>query len=133
MRFTDLPFPSVIRMPWSGDIVQDIRPEFFSPSYSGDAEVEAEVIKGVAGYGRQLGWVSEALMVLIDRADDFEGDDADKIAALRKMVKDIDGVKRRKKKTVEGKALSALETLRIVDKDAYWKLIDRAAKENAAR
>lgn len=135
MSSYSLPFPSVLRMPWSGDIVQDIRPEFFSPSYNGVQEIEQDVISEVAGYGRQLGWVSEALAVLIKKAEPFDDpEDAKKIEALKKMVEDVHDLKTRKKADAEGRAASALECLRIIDEEKYRTLLkDKAAKENAAR
>ncbi|NVO24462.1 hypothetical protein [Donghicola mangrovi] len=127
----DLPhiqFDSLFKMPWSGNIVQDIRPEFFSPSYSGKPEIEAKVITDVAGYGQQLGWISNALLELIDRAGLFEGEENDKIEKLRKLVTDVDEVKRHHKSDLTARAHSALDTLRIVDPDSYADLIARRTK-----
>ncbi|MEY8881774.1 hypothetical protein [Donghicola sp. XS_ASV15] len=132
MKFPTFPFSGGFRMPWSGDIIQEIRPAFFSPSYSGHQEIESEVISQVAGYGRQLGWLSDALLVLADKAGPFEGEDPKAIAQVREMVAKVEAIKMRSKSDAEAKAAQALETLRILDKSAYAALLERAAKENAA-
>lgn len=132
MNFPQMHFDSLFKMPWSGNIVQDIRPEFFSSSYSGVPEIEARVITDVAGYGRQLGWISNALMVLVERAGPFSEEDEEKIAKLRTLVADVAEIKESHRTQVHARAASALETLRIVDPEGYAEMIDKRAKENAA-
>ncbi len=132
MTFSSFPFSGGFRMPWSGDIIQEIRPEFFSPSYSGKQEIEGEVISKVAGYGRQLGWLSDALLVLADKVGPFEGDDAKTIEEVREMVAKVEAIKTRSKCDAEAKAARALDLLKVLDKEAYAALLEKAAKENAA-
>ncbi|NVO28691.1 hypothetical protein HJ526_14770 [Donghicola sp. C2-DW-16] len=127
----DLPhiqFDSLFKMPWSGNIVQDIRPEFFSSSYSGVPDIEAKVITDVAGYGRQLGWISNALMVLVEQAGPFSEKDEEKIAKLRELVADVADIKESHRTQVRARAASALDTLRIVDPESYADLIARRTK-----
>jgi hypothetical protein len=67
------------KMPLSGDVVQSINPftAFFSPigsqlgvvninlGQSSDPDVEQEVLSDVGTYGKQIGRISDALMVLL--------------------------------------------------------------------
>lgn len=66
------------KLPLSGDVVQSVNPWFFSPigaqfgiinvtvGQSSDPAVEAEVLSDVAGYGKQLGRIEDALVVLLN-------------------------------------------------------------------
>lgn len=70
---------SIFRLPLSGDVTQSINPwNFFSRvmdnqfgfininlGLSTDPEVEEEVLQKVGSYGRQLGYIGDALKVLI--------------------------------------------------------------------
>jgi hypothetical protein len=61
-----------IRAPLSGDVTQDIAPSIggqlgllnINATRSGDPELEQRIITQVASYGRQLGWLVEAVDVL---------------------------------------------------------------------
>ncbi len=68
------------KLPLSGDVVQSINPctSFFSPSggqyglvninlgQSSEPKVEADVLSDVASYGKQLGQIGDALIVLLN-------------------------------------------------------------------
>ena len=68
------------KLPLSGDVVQSINPwtSFFSPSggqyglvninlgQSSEPQVEADVLSDVASYGKQLGQIGDALIVLLN-------------------------------------------------------------------
>jgi len=70
---------ATFKMPLSGDVVQSINPftAFFSPigsqlgvininlGQSSDPEVEQEVLSDVGTYGKQIGRISDALIVLL--------------------------------------------------------------------
>ena len=98
----------VFKLPLSGDVVQSINPwtSFFSPSggqyglvninlgQSSEPKVEADVLSDVASYGKQLGQIGDALLVLIERMPkemDLDGEPA--IAALKKMLHQICDIK----------------------------------------
>jgi hypothetical protein len=61
-----------IRAPLSGDVTQDVAPSFggqlgllnIDATSSGDPGLEQRIITQVASYGRQLGWLVEAVDVL---------------------------------------------------------------------
>src|SRR3982074_3569813 len=71
----------VFKLPLSGDVVQNISPftAFMSPigsqfglinstvGQSSAPEVESEVLSDVGTYGKQLGQIGDALLVLIER------------------------------------------------------------------
>jgi hypothetical protein len=64
-----------IRAPLSGDVSQDIAPSIsgqlglfnIDATRSGDPALEQRIITEVASYGRQLGWLLEAVDVLAQR------------------------------------------------------------------
>ena len=58
----------VFRFRLSGDVDQRITAPWFSPSltlkYAGDPKIEDQVVTEVAGYGKQLGWLTEIAIAL---------------------------------------------------------------------
>jgi hypothetical protein len=67
-----------VRMPLSGDVAQTINPwtwwirafgQFgfinINETNTGDAATEQRIVQEVASYGRQLGWISEALAIVL--------------------------------------------------------------------
>lgn len=83
--------------PGSGDLqnYQDIRDQWglinISTTSSGDPALERDINWRVASYGRQLGWITDALGVLIDnkqvRSED-EKKAIEQFNELRDMIKD---------------------------------------------
>src|SRR5262249_37415060 len=73
----------VFKLPLSGDVVQSIYPSFFSPTgnqfglvnitvgQSSSPEVERDVLSDVGSYGKQIGQIADALLVVIEH---LEGD-----------------------------------------------------------
>ena len=64
-----------VRAPLSGDVTENITPSIggqlglfnINATRSGDPAVEQRIITEVASYGRQLGWLVEAVDVLVQR------------------------------------------------------------------
>ena len=100
----------VFRLPLSGNVTQSILPWnwIFNPTggqfglvnislgQSSNPAVEEEVLSDVASYGKQLGRVEDALLLLIDRVEQSGGlSDAEKQAfgALKDMAGQIAAVK----------------------------------------
>jgi hypothetical protein len=98
----------VFKLPLSGDVVQNISPftAFMSPigsqfglinitlGQSSAPEVESEVLSDVGTYGKQLGQIGDALLVLIERMPkemQLDGDPA--VVALKKMLHRICDIK----------------------------------------
>jgi hypothetical protein len=96
------------KLPLSGDVVQSINPftafmtggQFglinINLGQSSEPDVEAEVLSDVATYGKQLGRIGDALIVLLahfhPRAP-LSDDESKAIAALKEMLTKIADVK----------------------------------------
>jgi len=117
-------FPS---FPWfdshflSGDVFQRIAPSFFSPSiavtYAGNRAVEGEVVTDVASFGTQLGILSDAILDLAGERD------SKAMARLRRLVTQVEEVKRRRRASAEEGARDALDALAGCDPRALERLI----------
>ncbi len=109
-----------VKEPLSGDVMQlfRINPLFkvmtdatqqmgFINVYnvqSGDPETELKVVEEVAGYGRQLGWILEALSLIIEKlhaakAIDFNTLSPKELAALSQITTLLERVNEVKKQT----------------------------------
>ena len=86
-----------VRLPFSGDVAQDIEPRldaFFrgiKPA-SGDARIEAQAFD-VASYGDQLGTITELLLELAERLPAEEQAKSKPLEDLRKIHKAIESIK----------------------------------------
>jgi hypothetical protein len=100
----------VFRLPLSGNVTQTINPWnwIFSPSggqfglvnielgQSSDPAVEEDVLSDVASYGKQLGRIEDALLLLVARAELVGGlsdDEKKAFAALKEVTDGIAKVK----------------------------------------
>lgn len=100
------------RLPLSGDVTQTINPWtwVFNPQAaqiglinidlgpSSNPAVEAEVLRDVASYGKQIGRLQEVVAVLIDRLEKSEaltGQDKDVMEDFRALLREIEEVKER--------------------------------------
>jgi hypothetical protein len=97
------------KLPLSGDVSQTINPfsGWFSPSggqyglvninlgVSSEPKVEADVLSDVATYGKQLGRIGDALIVLIDHLprEALTPSEAEAIHELKVMLKEIQKIK----------------------------------------
>ncbi|PNE12423.1 MAG: hypothetical protein CR217_03380 [Beijerinckiaceae bacterium] len=102
----------MFKLPLSGDITQSINPwtAIFNPTggqyglvnitlgQSSAPEVEADVLSDVAGYGKQLGRIGDAVLVLINHLPEntaLSQEDIVAIYDLKEMLADITKVKKR--------------------------------------
>ncbi|HWE74146.1 MAG TPA: hypothetical protein VG328_13355 [Stellaceae bacterium] len=100
----------VFRLPLSGNVTQSINPWnwVFNPTggqfglvnialgQSSNPAVEEEVLTDVASYGKQLGRIEDALLLLIARAEktgELSDEEKQAFAALRHMTGQIAAVK----------------------------------------
>jgi hypothetical protein len=100
----------VFRLPLSGNVTQSINPWnwVFNPSggqfglvnislgQSSNPAVEEEVLSDVASYGKQLGRIEDALLLLIGRAEragELSEDEKQAFGALKELVGQIATVK----------------------------------------
>ena len=90
---TWLNFNPEVHWPFSGSVVQDIRPSLLAKA--GSDETEARVLREVASYGKQIGVISDLVLALVatvqPRKLGKEGDHA--LEQLCQMVGDIQRIK----------------------------------------
>ncbi|WP_238365816.1 hypothetical protein [Mesobacterium pallidum] len=113
------PFSTLFEAPWSGDVIQHIEPRINSDDISGVPEIERRVVTEVASYGRQLGWLTEAVLALAAGA----GVDDPRIAKVAQLKTDVEAAKAAEAAALLADAEKALERLRRVDSGAFAKLM----------
>ena len=96
---------AIFKLPLSGDVNQWINPitSWFSGNQisinlgeSGSPETEAEILRRVGTYGRQLGQVTDALVVLLDHLPEnlnLSGRESAALDTLKDMANDIARIK----------------------------------------
>lgn len=100
----------VFKLPLSGDVVQSIYPSFFNPTggqfglinitvgQSSAPDVEKDVLSDVAGYGKQIGQIADALLAVVEhleaRPDPALADDQ-AVIAFKALMHEIAKVKER--------------------------------------
>jgi hypothetical protein len=103
---------ALFKLPLSGDVVQWINPVtwFISGNnisanvYLGESsspEVEAEILDRVGTYGKQLGQITDAMIVLLKHLPDRESltrKESDVIKAFEKMANEIANIKEKHKR-----------------------------------
>jgi hypothetical protein len=107
---------ATFRMPLSGDVVQSISPwtAFFSPigsqlgvininlGQSSAPEVEQEVLSDVGTYGKQIGRIGDALIVLLAHFHPerpLTSEETAAVDALEEMLNKVADVKQKHKRT----------------------------------
>ena len=103
-----------IEWPLSGDVTQDIAPRFLS-QMKGVPEVELRIVTEVAGYGKQLGKLTEAVLAIADA----EGVTHQAVEDLRTLGTKIEAEKPRAKDAVRARAEKALDDLKRLDEGAW--------------
>lgn len=93
-----------LRAPLSGNVTQDITPSIggqlgfvnINATRSGDPELEQQIITEVASYGRQLGWLVDAVDVLVRHQARVDLSEADICALdqLHELAKQVAAVKK---------------------------------------
>ena len=100
------------KLPLSGDVTQAISPwtAFMSPigsqigwfnvtiGQSSEPAIEGDVLSDVASYGKQLGRIGDALIVLLAHIHPSDEKEKKAIAALNDMLEQIAKVKERHKR-----------------------------------
>lgn len=114
------------RLPWSGDVVQDIDPQtswFFgniAPT-AGSGRLERHIALDVASYGKQLSVVMDALHELIEQGQ-VSDETREKFSARRNQ---IEQAKQAWATNVETDAEAAMKRLQQTDRAAYERLLRR--------
>ena len=93
-----------LRAPLSGDVTQDIAPSIggqlgllnINATRSGDPELEQRILTEVASYGRQLGWLVDAVEVLARHQprDGLSEADIRALKQLHELAKQVAAVKK---------------------------------------
>jgi hypothetical protein len=94
-----------------GNLNQPILPGWFSNvsvNYAGNADIEKEVVEKVASYGKQLGIITDSLLVL---AGDPKPDGEDPIGRLRKIAAEVRKLKEEHKRSLSEEARDAMAKL----------------------
>jgi hypothetical protein len=134
-----------IRMPWSGDVAQTINPWTWwlratfgqigfinvNETDSGDPALEQRIVGEVASYGRQLGWISEALEIVLRHAKyaDLSAEEQDSLTQFKRMLVHIDAIKAGAQRD-DGRAeidrlVRAIETLKRTDRVRFDAVAER--------
>lgn len=116
----------VLRLPFSGNVTQDIAPEtdWFVGNVNrsvGDPDVERKVVREVASYGKQLSRLTDAVLALA-HAQGVEDDAV--IQQLGEMAEAIKTAKRQVGEDRRARARRALDELALNDRDALRTLLD---------
>lgn len=115
-----------LRAPLSGDVNQAIDTSLLhavgdqlgfiniNATRAGDAQLEQRITEEVASYGRQLGWIVDALDVLIrtDRPADLGPDDASALDQLTALRADVERAKEQVARDRIDRLLADIRTLR---------------------
>lgn len=114
---------AILKAPFSGDVQvnQEIQPRFWSSDLKGIPEIEDRIQTEVASFGKQLGKIIEALLVLSHET-------GIKLNEIEKINAEVAEVKKNSKEAIRAEAVDALERLRKVDEGAWRQVIggDRA-------
>jgi hypothetical protein len=103
---------ALFKLPLSGNVVQWINPitwfmsgnQLTTNVYLGESsspETEAEILDRVGTYGRQLGQITDAIIVLLrhlPHRENFTPDESKAIEALEKMANDVANIKEKHKR-----------------------------------
>lgn len=124
-----------IRMPWSGNVAQDIDPTtdwFFNSIQpgAGIGYIEAEAFE-VASYGRQLGLISEVLLHLAKSEAVDREKAGESLRRLERIYGEIEAVKKLARHRMRDDLIAQLEDLRETDKVTFVEVLQRFAAVTA--
>lgn len=102
--------------PFSGDVTQEITPRLFSPEIKGSLDIENRVQTEVASYGKQLGKILEALVVLSEKTDT-------PLPEINALIDGVEEVKSNAKDVLREEAVAALARLKRADPEAHAALL----------
>jgi hypothetical protein len=126
---TAWPFAQLVPSTLSQSILPGWGSSNVTINYQGSPDIETEVVRDVASFGRQIGWLTELVLAQRDG-------DAEKAAAadarLRDAVEKIEAIKDRRAASARTAAAEALERFRSEHPDRYARFVlDRAAEVKA--
>lgn len=140
------------KLPLSGDVSQTINPWTLWLRYltqqsgfininnfdSGDPEIEKKIIEEVASYGRQLGWITEILELIIRRLKlkdlkDLTVEDRSTLNQFFDLLKRIEDIKhdlKPPKVSLENidQVIEEIDSWKEKDEKTYRKIVSRLQK-----
>ena len=122
---TSFPF-TWFRSPLSGDVIQNISPEFTSVDIAGNARIERRIVQEVASYGDQLGTMLDVLMLLSKSLEQSSPE----VKALEDLVKKVNRIKSQEKTSAADRARDALKTLKSTDPSAFRDVLRELGSQN---
>jgi len=137
-------------LPLSGDVSQVINPWTLWLKYlnqqagfininnvvSSDPEMEKKIIEEVAGYGQQLGWITEAFDLLVQKLtsthvlrdlNDKELNSFRGLSQLRERIEELKYRSRHPKPTVQevSQMIDDIRTLKEKDRGSYDEIVSK--------
>jgi hypothetical protein len=113
----------MFRLPLSGAVNQRITAPWFSPSltvnYAGDPAIEDRVVTEVASYGKQLGWLNDIVLALVNKKPVPE----DTLDSLTEAVRKIEAIKKQVQPSPLDAAQIALDRLQSENPEEYETLL----------
>jgi hypothetical protein len=101
-------------------------------NYQGSPDIETEVVRDVASFGRQIGWLSEVVLELC-KTHPPQGAAKDAEVKLQEAAKRIKAIKDRREESARIEATEALERFRKEHPQRYALFLrDKAAELQAA-
>ena len=112
----------VLHFPWSGEVVQDIRPQtdwFFGQiaAGTGDGQIEKRIFEEVASYGKQLGVITDVLL------EQTRGTESESVAQLRQIVEKVNHIKSTEREHRRQRVRDALLSLKEADGAGVKELV----------
>jgi hypothetical protein len=113
-----------------GTVAQSILPGWGSTNvtvnYQGSPDVETEVVRDVASFGRQIGWLTE---IVLAQRDGTPEKAAEAEAKLRVAAAKIREIKERRAASARAEAAEALERFRKEHPERYRRFLREKAAE----
>ena len=111
-----------------GSNTQRIVTSWFSPtiSFAGNAAVEERVVKDVASYGKQIGWLNEVVLALAAG----KTVPADTLASMTKAIEKIERIKDELAQDNYDAAVEALDRLEKTNPESYRALLCTRAQQS---
>ncbi|MBW8900474.1 MAG: hypothetical protein JF619_20640 [Massilia sp.] len=118
-------------LPGTGAVMQDLLDHWFSPTvtynFAGNSAIEKQVVEDVASYGRQIGWLNEIVLALVDQT----GFPAETLARMRATIARIEEIKKFRGTSAMEDAKDALDHLKSDAPDYYDRLIRQLIEERS--
>jgi hypothetical protein len=113
----------LFQWPLSGPVNQRITTPWFSPSYTvnyvGNPTIEHRVVSEVASYGRQLGWLGEIVLALVNHTEP----PSESVEQLQRASREIEKIKKDVQRSALEEANKALDRLKREQPKEYERLL----------